>query len=1446
MRRLSTHAGWKDIDTLFEAGSLVGLTDRQLLERFVAGEAAEVAFEALVERHGPMVRGVCRSMMGDLHEADDAFQATFLVLARRAGAIRRRDSVGSWLYGVACRVSARARADAARRRVLERYIAERSRLESSAPEPSREPMPEVLEELERMPERYRAPIVLCYLEGRSQEQAAQVLGCPLRTVQTRLQRGKAKLRTRLVRRGLAPAVMLALGLDAAEAAPVALGGALPSALSESTARASVQFAASRVAGLASIAVGLAQGVLRALFWQRLGRAAGLGFGLFLGIAAAIFVIAAAGQNADPPVTTIRGRVMDDAGRPIAGAEVWLPTSFDERPETTPHATADARGHYVLTVPEDWRRRPRHQQAGVVWAHAPGHRIDTANAYAALIGQSEAVDLVLGPATDTSFVVFGPDGRPVTGAVVEPYHVKTPINAYLFPPSALLPAIRAVTDANGRALLPAMGREVLRMVKVTTASLGSQILRLQDLATEPARREIRLRPAGRIEGRVIGGKPGWAGGLKVYETTTDSEDPQAPFQRTQGDDVTTTGPDGTFLIPAIATGKLVIATRVDESLPFRPLVPEGLDVPPGQMVRVEIPLERAVRVRGTIRETGTGQPIVGASVSIQYGWKDRKQRVKVGPAGSTTAVSDANGRFESYALPGDASMQVISMPDPFIQLGQPWAERHGVPEGVETFDLPSIEVVKGIMIEGRVVDGSDRPVTGIQVVGVADGRRYGFAKTRDQGEFTMGRVPPGIKLAYQVLVNDHDSPVDAENLKEEPLLLRAAVGTSDIPAASSGAGIHGTVVDTEGRPVDGVQVNLVIEARGTQRREPRTTDSQGVYRDPGPVVKGTKYRAIVSPGKFAIASSETVTAEGKDPITVPPISVVRLRTIAGRVVDTDGQPVAGARVLNWGNRAPLTDAMTGPAGRFYIDRLPRERAWLFVDAPGYRFHRATSDPGKSTTELTIRREGQPPERGVASLGRPITRERALELAAKVLKPYADKILKPESDPDARARVLEVLARIDPEGAWRKCQAGEKPWDGNAVRIAAARQFIASRLEDSEAILPTITNNFWRQTLRIELVDALPAEVRERKLALLGEAVLDARRSSQGSLRIHHLMAATARLIDLGRVDEARRVVDEALPLARTVDANEPRRGGTRAIIGCLSRLDLKAALALIPGQGDERTINDFRGLIAQSIAAAHPAESERLIGAMGWNKSETYAVKACRRMATVDLPCARRIAGQIEIEVLRGYALGTMAEAVGAVDLVTARQLRAESYRAFNQAMGGGMGGLWGARSAAAMAAALLPGVERTDPDRLAEAVDRVLSLRWYPRSVSDLTTTQPDTSGVEAMRGDAALAAVLVRYDHDLARSIARPIIDRLRTPLVDLESHYLDRYAVLPTLALADPEGAAELVEVIPDLKEEGIGQSRDIARLIAAGALAAPESQFWTIIRRSVSDLELVERED
>ncbi len=126
-------AGLRYLRTLYRVGVVGDLTDGQLLERFVAGrdESAEAGFAALVERHGPMVLRVCRQILGDAHDAEDAFQATFLVLARRAGSVRKRESVASWLYGIAQRVARRSQADAARRREHERRRAAMTTMESS-------------------------------------------------------------------------------------------------------------------------------------------------------------------------------------------------------------------------------------------------------------------------------------------------------------------------------------------------------------------------------------------------------------------------------------------------------------------------------------------------------------------------------------------------------------------------------------------------------------------------------------------------------------------------------------------------------------------------------------------------------------------------------------------------------------------------------------------------------------------------------------------------------------------------------------------------------------------------------------------------------------------------------------------------------------------------------------------------------------------------------------------------------------------------------------------------------------------------------------------------------------------------------------------------------------------------------------------------------------------
>jgi RNA polymerase sigma factor (sigma-70 family) len=256
--------------TLIGARQHEEASDGPLLNAF-ATERDEAAFAALVRRHGPMVLGVCRRVLGNLHDAEDVFQATFLTLALRAGAIRRRDSVGCWLHGVAYRLALRARARAGR---------QPPRPPAPPPEPAdpldtltaRELLPLLDEELRCLPERCRAPLVLCYLEERTHQEAARLLGCPVGTLRSRLQRGKDLLRVRLTRRGVRlPAALFAVALAEASALR-----AVPADAVVSTARAAARFATHP--GLAGGAVSahaaaLTTEVLRAMFLGKLKTAA---------------------------------------------------------------------------------------------------------------------------------------------------------------------------------------------------------------------------------------------------------------------------------------------------------------------------------------------------------------------------------------------------------------------------------------------------------------------------------------------------------------------------------------------------------------------------------------------------------------------------------------------------------------------------------------------------------------------------------------------------------------------------------------------------------------------------------------------------------------------------------------------------------------------------------------------------------------------------------------------------------------------------------------------------------------------------------------------------------------------------------------------------------------------------------------------------------------------
>ncbi|MBL8798696.1 MAG: sigma-70 family RNA polymerase sigma factor, partial [Planctomycetia bacterium] len=238
--------------------------DQHLLQAYTA-RRDPAAFADLVRKHGPLVLGVCRRVLHDTHDAEDAFQATFLVLVRKAGSIRKREAVASWLYGVAYRLASKLKLQAARRRQREREVAPPTT--ARAGDLTWDELRGLLdEELARLPERWRAPLLLCYLAGKTQDEAAQQLGWSFGTFRRRLERGRDVLRERLARRGLALSAALfpALLTQQAEAA-------LPAALLAATCQAAEAFASGPVAvgAVASSSVQLAEEFMRTLLLTKL-------------------------------------------------------------------------------------------------------------------------------------------------------------------------------------------------------------------------------------------------------------------------------------------------------------------------------------------------------------------------------------------------------------------------------------------------------------------------------------------------------------------------------------------------------------------------------------------------------------------------------------------------------------------------------------------------------------------------------------------------------------------------------------------------------------------------------------------------------------------------------------------------------------------------------------------------------------------------------------------------------------------------------------------------------------------------------------------------------------------------------------------------------------------------------------------------------------------------
>jgi RNA polymerase sigma factor (sigma-70 family) len=521
---------WQSLNTLFATGALGVMTDPELLKRFRTDQGAggQEAFRVLVERHGPMVLGVCRSLISDPHEAEDAFQATFLVLVRKGHAIWVRDSVGPWLYGVASRVARRARRRAIRRQKCQVGIVE-DVADVRSPGPAirtdeLETQAAIHHEVAGLPVRLRDPVVLCAFEGLTYEAAARRLGVPEPTLRGRLGRARRRLATRLRERGIASAVTSLASRGAIE--PFTLSTVpVPTALVTSTVQNSVWW--SSVRGLvgaehvipASIAA-LARGVLRSMVvstFHLVAIASLVAAGVLASVVSAQQGTAAkvastakprtspaarpvdpgaapargpAAPPAQPVPRVITGRVTDRQGRPVREGRVMLAPQNVAMPFEEPGMAkidSDGRFRIELSGLPFGSETLAATDALRYLVLAPGFRSEIGNVAAGAGPANLDVRLTSEPWTTTEIRLVDRAGKPVSGAEVS-LHMAGPDDW-----------ARKMSDAAGRCQIesaPGQGFEVtVQRDGYLTTRFGSRAT-----ADDPKIFTVPLYSA--IQGRVV--------------------------------------------------------------------------------------------------------------------------------------------------------------------------------------------------------------------------------------------------------------------------------------------------------------------------------------------------------------------------------------------------------------------------------------------------------------------------------------------------------------------------------------------------------------------------------------------------------------------------------------------------------------------------------------------------------------------------------------------------------------------------------------------------------------------------------------------------------------------------------------------------------------------------------------------------------------------------------
>ncbi len=1180
----------------------------------------------------------------------------------------------------------------------------------------------------------------------------------------------------------------------------------------------------------------------------------------------LFTVAILAAFTIPLTTPLRGTIVDPEGKPVSGALVWL---VERASSGDVHVVAESRsddqGRFSVDRPIDLADEYRvdraawvssdllltlssysngqvPQRAVSLWAFRPGMQVAVEDLTGSLPGQDQLVRLVLGPPAKTEIRVKDPELRPVAGARIKVSQLASDMLAL---PKALADRIEVSSDAAGRAVLDAFAAE--RVAELEVFAQGHGIQRCALLATVEGPKLVWLAPVAKVSGRLTADDPSVTRGWTIWAATAPLDRSASPGDSFIGTAVVTTDDEGRFEIPAIAEGYLTLCCRPrgDAALRVRDTPPALLRADRPNEIKVAV--ERAFRVEGTVIDRQSGAGLEGVRIALtgqQTGSRDH-------------CITDDRGRFAMNLLPGQYQLRLASLPRSYAMSPTAEYRQINVVQGPSANTVDPFEVIKAEPpLRGRVVDESGQPVAGASVDGgweqwVANsyGAHESLATTDSSGDFQLERIPPlvEVKLSAKRGALATLEPLLVWPGEEKPVTLR-------VTRAATSA-IRGRVLGTDGRPISSALVRVqsrkdkgprgqVTGSIHFDRIDEIRTADDGTFQTPRELDLALDYRALAIAEGFVSESTDFVKPAAGETNVLPDLLLrraLKLRTVTGRVVDRQGRPLSGVTVLQSGDGPRRSRARTDAEGRFQIGGVADSPAFLFAEKPEFRFGGRLIGAGNEAVDLVLDRADQPPRTILKTLPWPTSRADERALVRALLDPIAvPSELRQRIPNDFQLRrVLRPLAWVDPPRllavlASPAIVRDESILDATAIALWELKGPEAVDMVDSE---PDPCAKAYG-LLALEKVS--PADLRKLRADLLARAAREASRVTDPAEKLNLLGRSADRLVEVGESDRAIPILREGWKLAQTIERAQHGQS-IAAFAPALASTDLEAAVALVQGKDGSSPLmnntmyaNSILGAIAWRIAAAKPAEAERLLtrinAAVARNGLERHLLRACLRMAPRDLKRAHKLAaslGQVpqpnnnrnrnrsrnsagaglalyaQLVVAKAIADSKPADARKQVEEVIAELRR----RAIEEP------GEPGEPNAACLIAGCLPLVEQLMPERVAEYLWLALACR-APRD------DEPDLAQLRAL---ASLAGIVARYDQMAAEQIAGPVFDQV--PVPSRAAFPANKWAgfenVFQALACLDPRRASDLVGSLPEDEKLPETPAEQLHGAIAKGVL-------------------------